>query len=546
MSSIKIERNQPRSGGLSIQLQNGSKIEFKKPEPKKLEINLNKPEEKKEEPKPEVKEQPKPAPKPEPKEQHKPAPKPEVKEQPKPAPKKEQPAPKPKKEESKPQEDDFEEEEEEFTGEILDESRKKHINLVFIGHVDAGKSTLCGHILVEAGIVDQRTIERYQKEAAEKGRSSWYFSWVMDLSDTERDKGITEEVGVARFETESHKYAILDAPGHRTFVPEMIGGAVQADVAVLVVSARTGEFEAGFNRGGQTSEHLLIAKTAGVRYVIIVINKMDDPTVQWSHDRYNLITQKLDAFIASEIQFKKDQYTYIPIAALGGGNVKERYDCGWYSGPTLFEALDAVPLPPRNEKDAFRLPVIDRYKNKSVYASGKIEKGIIREKQPVIIMPSGARATVNSILHDEDKIRLAAPGDNIILQLQGVDIGDVAVGSVVCPLKAPCDVAAKAIVKLKLTPSAPQFIAPGFLAMCHIHTEIVEVTFERLMEVLAPKPDKSPKFVHAGQMVRCILKFARPICIETFKDFPQLGRFIIRYEGFSIAVGVVERLPKAK
>ncbi|KAH0791835.1 eukaryotic peptide chain release factor GTP-binding subunit ERF3A-like isoform X1 [Histomonas meleagridis] len=538
--SIKVERKQQRSGGLSIQLQNGSKIEFKKPEPKKLEISLNKkeepvPEPKKEEPK----EQPKPAPK---KEESKPAPK---KEEPKPAPKKEEPKPAPKKEEPAPE--DFEEEEEVFTGEILDESRKKHINLVFIGHVDAGKSTLCGHILVEAGIVDQRTIERYQKEATEKGRGSWYYSWVMDLSDSERAKGITEEVGVARFETDAHKYTILDAPGHRTFVPEMIGGAVQADVAVLVVSARTGEFEAGFNRGGQTSEHLLIAKTAGVRYVIIVINKMDDPTVQWSQQRYDMITQKLDLFIATEIQFKKDQYQFIPIAALGGGNVKERSkDCTWYNGPTLFEALDAVPLPPRNEKDSFRLPVIDRYKNKSVYASGKIEKGVIHEKEQVIIMPAGVKATINSILHDEDKIRLAAPGDNIIVQLQGVDLGDVTVGSVICPLRHPCDVAQKAIVKLKLTPSAPQFVAPGFLAVCHIHTEIVEVTFERLMNVLAPKPEKNPKFVHANQMVRCILKFARPICIETFKDFPQLGRFIIRYEGFSIAVGVVEQLPKAK
>ena len=534
--SINIVRRQPtKSAGLSIKLNNGSTLQIKKEEPKPvLNITTNK------QPQPQQPANPPPQ-----ADQQKPqadTKKDEVKKE---EVKKEE---EPKKEvKEEPVQDDFEEEEEIFTGEVLDESRKKHINLVFIGHVDAGKSTLCGHVLVLAGVVDQRTIEKYQKEAAEKGRGSWYFSWVMDLADSERAKGKTEEVGVARFETEAHKYTVLDAPGHRSYVPQMIGGAVQADVAVLVISARTGEFEAGFDRGGQTSEHLLISKTAGVRYIVIVINKMDDPTVKWSKERFDQIKQKFDPFIINEIGFKKEQFTYIPIAALGGGNIKDRApECTWYKGPTLFEALDSIPLPPRNETDAFRLPVIDRYKTKSLYASGKIEKGCIHEKQQVIVMPSGAKGIVSAILHDEDKIRLAVPGDNILLQLQGIDIGDINAGSVICPVKAPCDVAQKCIVKMKLTSSAPQFIAPGFLAICHIHTEVVEVTIEKIMAVLGPKKEANPKFVHAGQMVQCILKFSKPICIETFQNFPQLGRFIIRYESFTIAVGVVERLPKAK
>ena len=525
--SFTIERRKPQTGGFSISLSNGTKIELKKQEPAPAP-----PPAKPEEPKPEPpkKEEPKPEP-------------PKKKEEPKPEPPKKK-EPKPKKEEPKPVEE--EDEEEEFTGEVLDESRKKHVNLVFIGHVDAGKSTLCGHLLVEAGIVDARTIEKYQKEAAAANRGSWYFSWVMDLAESERAKGKTEEVGVAHFETEVQKYTVLDAPGHRSFVPQMIGGAVQADVAVLVVSARTGEFEAGFERGGQTSEHLLIAKTAGVRYVVIVVNKMDDPTVKWDKKRYDFIVEKLTPFIKTEIGYKPDQFTFIPIAALGGGNLKEREtQADWYKGPTLFEALDAVPLPERNEKDAFRLPVIDRYKAKTLWASGKIEKGVLTEGKNIIVMPSGVKGQVTGIFVDENKIRKGVPGDNIRVQLKGVEMADINSGSVICVEGDPCHVAERVIVKLKFTANAPSFMAAGFSAVCHIHTEIVGVTLDKLVEVLGPQKQKNPSYVRGGQMVVCILKFEHPICVETYAEFPQLGRFIIRHEGFTIAVGVVDRLPKS-
>ncbi|OHT00250.1 eukaryotic release factor 3 GTPase subunit [Tritrichomonas foetus] len=543
--NLKIERPKAKTGGLQINLSTGKTLNIQKPA--KLDIKIGN--QANTQPPPPAEQPPAEKPKEEPKPVEQP------KEEPKPKEEKPKEHSKPKEEKVKPKEelkpaedDDYDEEEEEFKGEVLDESRKKTINLVFIGHVDAGKSTLCGHLLFEAGIVDQRTIEKYQKEAQAKGRQSWYFSWVMDLADTERAKGKTEEVGVAHFETEAHKYTVLDAPGHRSYVPQMIGGAVQADVAVLVISARTGEFESGFEKGGQTSEHLLIAKTAGVRYVICVINKMDDPTVNWSKERYDQIREKFNPFITREIGFKPDQFIYIPIAALGGGNLKEKAtaDAPWYTGPTLFEALDQVPMPPRNDTDAFRLPVIDRYKTKHLYAMGKIEKGVIHEGQNIIVMPSGAKGTVAGIFDDETKIRTGVPGDNIRVHLAGIDLADISSGSVVCLENNPCSFAEKAIVKLRFTPSAPNFITSGFVSMCHIHTEIVQVTFDRLIAVTGPKPEKNPKFVRAGQMVQCILKFDKPICIETFANFPQLGRFIIRHEGFTIAVGVVEKLPKGK
>lgn len=455
-------------------------------------------------------------------------------------------------------EEDFEEEEEEFKGEVLEETKKKHCNIVFIGHVDAGKSTLCGHVLYLAGCVDARTIEQYKIEAEGKSRSSWYWSYVMDLSDEERAKGKTEEVGVAHFETEVNKYTVLDAPGHRSFVPQMIGGAVQADIAVLVVSARTGEFEAGFERGGQTYEHLLIAKTAGVRYVIVAVNKMDDKTVEWDKSRFDLIVSKLTDSMTKEIGYKQDQFCFIPIAALTGYNVKVREDDdmavekdgatdkrGWVTGNTLFQQLDAVPLPERNETDAFRLPVIDRYKSKSVVASGKLEKGVIREGQKVIIMPSNTPAKIQSIFVEENKIRTAVPGDNIRVALSGITtVSDVLPGSVLCPEGSLCAVCDKVMVKVRITSFAPKVVAPGFRAVCHIHCETVPVSFGQFKEVTKQgQKGKRLAFVGPDTTALTILEFERPICVETYKSFPQMGRFVIRKEGFTIAIGIVEGLP---
>jgi peptide chain release factor subunit 3 len=174
---------------------------------------------------------------------------------------------------------------------------KEHVNVIFLGHVDAGKSTLGGSILYATGMVDERTMEKYKKEAKEAGRETWYLSWALDLTKEERSKGKTVEVGRGFFETEKRRYSILDAPGHKTFVPNMIGGASQADVGCLVISARKGEYETGFEKGGQTREHAVLAKTQGVNKLVIVVNKMDDPTVEWSEERYKECTSKLTTFL---------------------------------------------------------------------------------------------------------------------------------------------------------------------------------------------------------------------------------------------------------
>lgn len=222
---------------------------------------------------------------------------------------------------------------------------KEHVNVIFLGHVDAGKSTLGGSILHATGMVDERTLDKYKREAKEAGRETWYLSWALDLTKEERSKGKTVEVGRGFFETEKRRYSILDAPGHKTFVPNMIGGASQADVGVLVISARKGEYETGFEKGGQTREHAVLAKTQGVNKLIVVVNKMDDPTVEWSEDRYKECTTKLTVFLKGVGYNPKTDLTFMPVSAQTTVNIKDRIPkgvCPWYDGPSLLEFLDGM------------------------------------------------------------------------------------------------------------------------------------------------------------------------------------------------------------
>ncbi|OTF73925.1 Eukaryotic peptide chain release factor GTP-binding subunit-like protein, partial [Euroglyphus maynei] len=210
---------------------------------------------------------------------------------------------------------------------------KEHLNIVFIGHVDAGKSTIGGQLLYLTGMVDKRTLDKYEREAKEKNRESWYLSWALDTNQEERDKGKTVEVGRAYFETENKHFTLLDAPGHRGFVPNMIGGACQADVAVLVISARKGEFETGFERGGQTREHAMLAKTAGVKHLIVLINKMDDPTVEWSEARYQECHDKLLPYLKKCGFNPKTELYFLPCSGLTGAFLRDAVDektCPWY------------------------------------------------------------------------------------------------------------------------------------------------------------------------------------------------------------------------
>ncbi|KAI5299183.1 translation termination factor GTPase eRF3, partial [Ascosphaera pollenicola] len=297
--------------------------------------------------------------------------------------------------------------------------KKEHINLIFIGHVDAGKSTLGGSILYATGMVDERTMDKYKREAKEAGRETWYLSWALDLNPEERSKGKTVEVGRGFFKTTGdtrdgpveRTYTILDAPGHKSYVPNMIGGASQADVAILVISARKGEYETGFEKGGQTREHALLARNSGVTKLIVAVNKMDDPTVEWSQTRFNECTIKIAKYLEA-LGYKKEDLTFMPMSAqktIGIDKPIPKELCPWYSGPGLLPFLHNMKMPERKLNAPFMMPISAKYRDMGTMIEGRIESGIMKKGSTYIMMPNRESITVTAIYaENEDEIQTAA------------------------------------------------------------------------------------------------------------------------------------------
>ncbi|XP_077358035.1 eukaryotic peptide chain release factor GTP-binding subunit ERF3A [Festucalex cinctus] len=431
-----------------------------------------------------------------------------------------------------------------------DAPKKEHVNVVFIGHVDAGKSTIGGQIMYLTGMVEKRTLEKYEREAKEKNRETWYLSWALDTNQEERDKGKTVEVGRAYFETEKKHFTILDAPGHKSFVPNMIGGASQADLAVLVISARKGEFETGFEKGGQTREHAMLAKTAGVKHLIVLVNKMDDPTVNWSLDRYEECKEKLVPFL-KKVGFnpKKDIY-FMPCSGLTGANLKEPVaECPWYTGLPFIPHLDSLPNFTRSFQGPVRLPIVDKYKDMGTVILGKLESGTISKAQQLVMMPNRHIVEVLSLLSDEVETDDAGPGENLKMRLKGIEEEEILPGFILCSPDNLCHTGRTFDAQIVII-EHKSIICPGYNAVLHLHTCIEEVQISALICMVDKKTgEKSkmrPRFVKQDQV--CIARFraAGVICMETFKDFPQMGRFTLRDEGKTIAIGKVLKLVPEK
>merc|ERR1711977_9549 len=394
---------------------------------------------------------------------------------------------------------------------------KEHVNIIFIGHVDAGKSTLGGAILIQSGMVDERTIEKYKKEAKDMGRETWWISWALDLTKEERSKGKTVEVGRAFFETEKRRYSILDAPGHKTYVPSMIGGASQADVGILVISARKGEYETGFEKGGQTREHAMLAKTQGVNKLVVVINKMDDPTVEWSEKRYLECTTKLGAFLKGTGFNLKTDVFFMPIAAQSFIGLKDRIPdgiCPWYSGPSLLEYLDNMTSLERKVKAPFMMPVNGKYRDMGTLVEGKIEAGVVKKNMSLMMMPNREKVEVAALYGEtEEEMTIAQSGDQIrVLELKSI-------------------------------------LSAGFNCVLHVHSAIEEVTFAALLHSLQKgtnrRSKKPPTHAKRGDSIIARLEViggAGSVCVERFEDYAQLGRFTLRDQGQTIAIGKITRL----
>ncbi|KAF4602405.1 translation termination factor GTPase eRF3 [Pleurotus pulmonarius] len=432
---------------------------------------------------------------------------------------------------------------------LFGEGMREHLNIVFVGHVDAGKSTMGGNLLFLTGMVDKRTMEKLEREAKEAGRESWYLSWALDSTTQERSKGKTVEVGRAYFETPARRYTILDAPGHKTYVPSMISGAAQADVAILVISARKGEFETGFERGGQTREHIMLVKTAGVSKLIVAINKMDDPTVNWEESRYNEIRDRLIPFIkASGYNPKTDVY-FIPVSAYTGVNLKDRVPksvAPWWNGTSFLEHMDAMPMVDRKINAPLMMPISEKYKDMGTIVVGKIESGHIRKGDNLLLMPNREPVEIAAMYNEmEEEVNSAMCGDNVRIRLRGVDDEDITPGFVLTSPNQPIHAVSRFEAQLAIL-EHKNIICAGYSAVMHVHTLAEEVTLPALLhyfdKATGRKSKKPPQFAKKGQKIVALIETTAPVCVERFADYPQLGRFTLRDEGRTIAIGKVTKL----
>uniref|UniRef100_A0A2K5NU21 HBS1 like translational GTPase n=1 Tax=Cercocebus atys TaxID=9531 RepID=A0A2K5NU21_CERAT len=422
---------------------------------------------------------------------------------------------------------------------------KQLLNLVVIGHVDAGKSTLMGHMLYLLGNINKRTMHKYEQESKKAGKASFAYAWVLDETGEERERGVTMDVGMTKFETTTKVITLMDAPGHKDFIPNMITGAAQADVAVLVVDASRGEFEAGFETGGQTREHGLLVRSLGVTQLAVAVNKMDQ--VNWQQERFQEITGKLGHFL-KQAGFKESDVAFIPTSGLSGENLITRSQSSeltkWYKGLCLLEQIDSFKPPQRSIDKPFRLCVSDVFKDQGsgFCITGKIEAGYIQTGDRLQAMPPNETCTVKGItLHDEP-VDWAAAGDHVSLTLVGMDIIKINVGCVFCGPKEPIKACTRFRARILIF-NIEIPITKGFPVLLHYQTVSEPAVIKRLISVLNKSTGevtkKKPKFLTKGQNALVELQTQRPIALELYKDFKELGRFMLRYGGSTIAAGVV-------
>jgi elongation factor 1-alpha len=426
----------------------------------------------------------------------------------------------------------------------MSKRQKPHINLIIIGHVDHGKSTSVGHLFYKAGAIPEKQLKDFEAEAKALGKESFKYAWVLDKLKEERERGVTIDLAFYELETKKNVFTIIDAPGHRDFVKNMVTGASQADGAVLFISAKRGEYEAGTNPGGQTREHAFLAKTLGVNQIAVAVNKMDDNTVEWSQQRYEEVKDGVSRLLKM-VGYDPSKINFIPTSGWTGDNLVTKSDkMPWYTGPTLLEALDTFELPPKPTDKPLRIPVQEIYTIRGVGTTpvGKVETGVLKPGDDLIFMPSKETGKVNSIETHYTKIDSAGPGDNIGFNVKGVAKDKLRRGEVASHMSTPCRVAQAFTGRIFII-HHPTAVGIGYTPVLHIHTAQMAVRFDQLISKLDPRTgqvvEQNPSFLRTGEAA--IVRFVplQPIAIETFKDFPQLGRFALRDMGTTIGAGIV-------
>jgi elongation factor 1-alpha len=428
---------------------------------------------------------------------------------------------------------------------------KKHINLVVIGHVDSGKSTTTGHLIYKCGGIDKRTIEKFEKEAAELGKGSFKYAWVLDKLKAERERGITIDIALWKFETPKYEYTVIDAPGHRDFIKNMITGTSQADVALLIVNAREGAFEAGISKDGQTREHALLAHTLGVKQMIVGVNQMD--TVDYKEARYNEIKSEVSTYL-EKVGYKlgnpKNPIHFVPISGFQGENMIERSDkMGWYKGPYLLEALDGMREPKRPIDKPLRLPLQDVYKIGGIgtVPVGRVETGVIKPGMTAMFAPVGKSTEVKSVEMHHESLPQAVPGDNVGFNVKNLSVKDLRRGYVASDAKNDPAKGAETF-EAQVIVMNHKNIMNGYAPVLDCHTAHVACKFTHIQNRIDRRTNKvaeeNPKVIKTGDAAMVTLTPQRPLCVETFKEYPPLGRFAVRDMRMTVAVGVIQAVNK--
>jgi elongation factor 1-alpha len=427
---------------------------------------------------------------------------------------------------------------------------KVHMSLVVIGHVDAGKSTTTGHLIYKCGGIDKRTIEKFEKEAQEMGKGSFKYAWVLDKLKAERERGITIDIALWKFETPKYYITIIDAPGHRDFIKNMITGTSQADCAVLVIASPSGEFEAGISKNGQTREHALLAFTLGVKQMIVAVNKMDEKTVNFSEARFEEIKKETAAYI-KKVGYNPDKVNFVPISGWNGDNMLERSpSMPWYKGPILIEALDLIQEPKRPNNLPLRLPLQDVYKIGGIgtVPVGRVETGVLKPGMVVTFAPGNVTTEVKSVEMHHEALTEANPGDNVGFNVKGLSVKDIKRGNV-CgdskndPPQETGDFVAQVIVL-----NHPGEIHAGYSPVLDCHTAHIACKFAELLSKIdrrtGKEMEKDPKALKSGDASMIRLVPSKPMVVESFAEYPPLGRFAVRDMRQTVAVGVIKEVTK--
>jgi elongation factor 1-alpha len=427
---------------------------------------------------------------------------------------------------------------------------KVHVNLVVIGHVDAGKSTSTGHLIYKCGGIDKRTIEKFEKEANELGKGSFKYAWVLDKLKAERERGITIDISLWKFETAKYHFTIIDAPGHRDFIKNMITGTSQADVALLMIASPPGEFEAGISKDGQTREHALLAFTLGVKQMIVCINKMDEKTVNWSQSRFEEIQKEVSEYL-KKVGYNPAKVAFVPISGWHGDNMLEKSpNLTWFKGPTLLEALDAIIPPKRPVDKPLRLPLQDVYKIGGIgtVPVGRVETGTIKAGMTVYFAPSNVSTEVKSVEMHHEAVPEAIPGDNVGFNVKNVAVKDIRRGNVCGDAKNDPPKEAASFYAQVIVLNHPGQISNGYCPVLDCHTAHIACKFSEIKEKVDRRTgtvlEAEPKFVKSGVAAMITLVPNKPMCVEAFSDYPPLGRFAVRDMKQTVAVGVIKSVEK--